>query len=245
MSLTVGSFSSGSSGPSPVISSRISRTNSSSSLELMARRSATTYCVTICWIWVCTSSGGSFSIADRLSSSIRRLCSRTLASSNLSLCNGLLWTGAGAAGTASACTRCGAVSTSAAAMSAMAGASCGDATRRAVNRPDMSFPSLARWRQHQFAEQRHARHGAAFAAGLRQQLLLQLLRDLVAWLDLLEGHAAVDRLAHQRIIVRDRGGKTVAQHLFEVGAAQARPEHFLVEAIDQHLRLRAVTESRL
>ena len=54
----VGSLSSGSSGPSPVISSRISETKSSSSCVLSARRSTSTYCETSCWTCRRISSSG-------------------------------------------------------------------------------------------------------------------------------------------------------------------------------------------
>ncbi len=89
MSLTVGSLSSGSSGPRPVISSRISETNSLSSWVFSASRSLTVYCVTSRWMCCRISSSGSFSSAERLISSISRRCSRTLASRYLSECSGL------------------------------------------------------------------------------------------------------------------------------------------------------------
>ena len=85
----VGSLSSGSSGPRPVISSRISETKSLSSCVLsaqaldqrcIARRAAGRAGA--------SRSSGSFSSADRLISSISRRCRRTLASSSLSLSSG-------------------------------------------------------------------------------------------------------------------------------------------------------------
>ena len=89
MSLIDGSFSSGSIGPSPVISSRISETKSFSSWVFSASRSTTTYWLTSCWTCSRISASGSFSSAPRLTSSIRRRCSLTLASSSLSLSSGL------------------------------------------------------------------------------------------------------------------------------------------------------------
>ena len=98
MSLTVGSLSSGSSGPNPVISSRISETKLLSSWVLSGSRSTRMYWLTSCMTWERISSSGSFSSACRLISSIRRRCRRTLASSSLSLSNELAagTTGSGA-----------------------------------------------------------------------------------------------------------------------------------------------------
>ena len=62
----LGSLSSGSSGPRPVISSRISETNSLSSWVLSASRSTTMYCVTSCWMCARISSSGSFSSAEQV-----------------------------------------------------------------------------------------------------------------------------------------------------------------------------------
>ena len=66
--------------------------------------------------------------------------------------------------------------------------------------------------------------------------------DLVAGLDLVERNAAVDRLAHQGVMVRDAGGERVAERLLDVGAAQAGREHALLETVDDDLRLRPVAE---
>ena len=86
----VGSLSSGSSGPRPIISSRISATKSFELLRVerhalgqrcIGRRAAGSARR--------ISSSGSFSSAERLISSISRRCSRTLASSSLSRSSGL------------------------------------------------------------------------------------------------------------------------------------------------------------
>src|SRR4029079_9547748 len=75
--------------PRPVISSRISETKSLNSCVLSGRRSTSTYCETSCWTWRRISSSGTLSSAERLISSIKRRCRRTLASSSLSLSRGL------------------------------------------------------------------------------------------------------------------------------------------------------------
>ena len=139
MSLMVGSLSSGSSGPRPVISSRISETNSLSSWVLSASRSTTMYCVTSCWMCARISSSGSFSSAERLISSISRRCRRTLASSSLSDSSGL----DGSAGSLS-CASSGAVAIQDIGAGASGGASAtgagsGAVLRRAVKRPLMRF----------------------------------------------------------------------------------------------------------
>ena len=47
--------------------------------------------------------------------------------------------------------------------------------------------------------------------GLRQHQLLELLRDVVAGLDLVERNAAIDRLAHQGVVIGYGGGEGIAQ----------------------------------
>ncbi len=65
---------------------------------------------------------------------------------------------------------------------------------------------------------------------------------VVAGLDLFERHAAVDRLAHQAIVVRHGAGEIVAERLLDDRISSGRIEHALLEAVDDHLRLRPVAE---
>src|SRR5450755_4374919 len=216
MSAMVGSLSSGSSGPKPVISSRISETNSASSWVFSANRSASTYFDTRCWTCLRISSSGSFSSAERLISSINRRCRRTLASSSLSLSSGLFACGctggACSAGTSGSATPPAADS----ADSSTAGAS-GAATRRSVNRPTIASSFLLRDGKLEFLQRRRgfASRLRLLCRGINHQLL-ELRGDLVAGLDFIERHATVDRLAHQRVVVGNRRSESVAERLFEV-----------------------------
>src|SRR3990167_8986338 len=202
MSLMLGSFNNGSSGPKPVISSRISETNSASSCVLSASRSTSTYCETSCWTWRRISSSGSFSSAERLISSIRRRCRRTLASSSLSLCSGLAaccCCAPGGGGGSAASGNTVQATPSSADGSSIADRS-GAATRRAVKRPPITNVLSGDGELELLQE----RHGFALrrlgGVGLQHQLL-ELGGDLVARLDLVERHAAIDRLAHQIVVV--------------------------------------------
>src|SRR5262245_43414510 len=243
-----GSLSSGSSGPSPVISSRISVTKSLSSWALSASRSTITYCATSCWIWARISSSGSFSSAERLISSISRRCRRTLASRSLSVCSGLAAEAAadsGGGGGAVQDTPCSA----SAGASGTAGASSGAGARRAVKRPIMASSLDDLWRQLVLTSRPGQLEPAGaflFGGGLRFRLrkndLLERERDLVARLHVLERHAAIDRLAHDRIVIGDAGSERIAEHALDVVLAQAGGEHLLLEAVDDHLRMRPFTE---
>ena len=120
---------------------------------------------------------------------------------------------------------------------AAAAAACASAMRRvAVKRPNMVL-------QRTSASLRSLDAGAGVAAPFGffggTISLLERAGDVVAGLDLVERHAAVDRLAHQAVIVRDRAGERVAERLLDVGAAQAGPEQPLLEAVDDDLRAAA------
>ena len=106
----------------------------------------------------------------------------------------------------------------------------------AVNRPNMlSAPPRA------CARSEPERRGLRGVLLLRRHdQLAQRLMDIVAGLHLVERHAAVDRLADEAEIVRDRGGERVAERLLDVGAAQAGSEQALLEAVDDHLERRPV-----
>ena len=172
--------------------------------------------MTSCWMCARISSSGSFSSAERLISSISRRCSRTLASSSLSVSSGLdgcgrrparlrgsgehrpghaverrrrlldgrrrLRSGAASGGEAAGHARCRSAS---------------DACSRQRASDSLSFlarPSAA---------------GAARLGGVCGSIsFFSCVRDLVAGLDLVERHAAVDRLAHQPVIVRDAGRRS-------------------------------------
>src|SRR6202044_1223422 len=201
-------------------------------------------------MWLRISSSGSFSSAERLISSIRRRCRRTLASRSFSVSSGLA-VGCGAAGSGAGRGSDKPVTEAVSAgASSIAGTKAGAATRCVEKRPAISMSYGARGRgralrprQRQFeflaGHRRLFRHSALT---LRHDQLLELQRDLVALLDLFERYAAVDGFAHQRVVVRDAGQKRVADRLLDVGAAQARREHFLHEAVDDDLGMRAVAE---
>src|ERR1051325_3834891 len=188
MSAMLGSFSSGSSGPSPVISSRISETKSLSSSVLSASRSTRIYWVTSCWMCARICSSDSFSSAERLTSSISGRCRRTLASSSLSLSSGL----AGAA-TGSADGSGNTVQETPSSPPPGSSATTGSAAvaRRAVKRPTIRLIPvgvLPRQRELEFLAQRRDRRGRRLGGHWRDQLL-ELERDLIARLDALERNA--------------------------------------------------------
>src|SRR5262245_18152404 len=211
MSLMVGSLSSGSSGPRPVISSRISEIKSLNSCVLSGRRSTSTYCETSCWTWRRISSSGILSSAERLISSIRRRCRRTLASRSLSLSNGL---SAGAA-TCSAFVSGKTVQdtpSSGVEEDSRGGACSGVVVRRAVKRPTI----LAYHRELEFLQERHR---LAVTGRFRRQIqheFLELGGDLVARLDFIERNAAVDRFADKGIVVGNCAQEGIAERLRKV-----------------------------
>src|SRR5690349_14043940 len=198
----VGSLRRGSSGPRPVISSRISDTKSLSSCVFSGSRSTSTYCDTSCWTCLRTSSSGTLSSAERLISSIRRRCRRTFASRSFSLSNGLsvCWAGAFCSAGCSGDT-VQATPSSADDAGSSAGSS-GAAVRRAVNRPAMS----AHHRSLELLQQSHRLTvGAALCGGRIQHQFLELRGNLVAGLDLIQRHAPIDGLAYERIVIGYRG----------------------------------------
>ena len=250
----VPSLSSGSSGPRPVISSRISETKSSSSCWLSASRSTRMYCVTSCLMCARISSSGSFSSAERLISSISRRCRRTLASSSLSVSSGLDACAAGSRFAGSGKTVQDTPSMRGRRLLGRRSrlrrgrAACGETTDhpRSSFRDSRSAPASRRVSAPASGPAQLEFLQPALAGGLRRRLrqhqLLELARDLVAGLDLVERNAAVDRLAHQAVVVRDAGGEGVAEHLLDVGLAQPGREQLLLEPVDDDLRLRPVAE---
>src|SRR3954464_3511886 len=245
MSLTVGSLSSGSIGPKPVISSMISSTKASSSCALSAMRSASTYCATSAEICRRTSPSETFSIAERLISSMRRRCRRTLASSSLARSGETDAVGSDAGvssfGSSAAICRLGAStagSSDGADDDALA-AACASAIRRvAVKRPNIATS----------AHQRELALGFRFH-WLRSCLLLgredhlgERLLDIVAGLPFFERHATIDRLADETEIIRDRAGERLAEGALDVSAAQARSEQALLEAVHDHFQRRPVRQ---
>src|SRR4051812_46091626 len=246
MSVTVGSLSSGSIGPRPGLSSMISATKASSSCALSAMRSASTYCATSAEICRRTSPSDTFSIAERLISSMRRRCRRTLASSSLSRSGETEGVdseaGASSLGSSATICRLGAStegSSDIAGGGALVAAACASAMRRvAVKRPNIATS----------AHQRELALGFRFRR-LRSCLLLgredhlgERLLDIVAGLHFFERHTAVDRLADEAEIIRDGAGKRLAERALDVGAAQARPEQALLEAVHDHFQRRAVRQ---
>src|SRR6185312_3970389 len=248
----LGSLSSGSSGPSPVISSRISETKSLSSCAFSASRSARTYCDTSCVTCARICSSGSLSSADRLISSISFLCSRTLASSSLSVSRGFAETcaaGAGAGAGPAFGTSVGSLpgasgntvqATPSGAGASSAGAVSGVFARRVVNRPAiMCLPCRCQLELLQ--------KGQRFCFGLRRVLRehepLELRGDLIAGFDVVERHAAVDRFAHEMVVVGYDATERIAKRLLYVLKRKARREHALMKAVDDDLRFGPVAEA--
>ena len=244
----VGSFSSGSIGPRPVISSMISSTKSSSSCALSAMRSASTYWATSAEICRRTSPSDTFSIAERLISSISRRCSRTFASSSLSRSGEIEGAGFGSVrASAVPATACRLGASTGRKLRCRDGAAawrrgrfglgdalgCGEASEHDV----LSAPARA------CARRTCDGLLAPLAAFGGKISLLSACCDVVAGLHLVERHAAVDRLADEAEIVRDRGGERVAERLLDVGAAQAGSEQALLEAVDDHLERRPVGQA--
>src|SRR5262245_41506531 len=210
----VGSLSKGSSGPRPVISSRISETKSLNSCVLSGKRSTSTYCETSCWTWRRISSSGTLSSAERLISSMRRRCRRTLASSSLSLSNGL---SAGAV-TCSVFVSGNTVQdtpSSAVGEGSSGGAGSGVVVRRAVNRPTI----LAyHWKLEFLQELHRLTVPGQFRRRRIQHEFLQLRGDLVAGIDLIERDPAIDRLPDKGIVVWNCAQEGVAECLRQVTA---------------------------
>src|SRR5262245_23595371 len=238
MSLMVGSLSSGSSGPRPVISSRISETKSLNSCVLSGRRSTSTYCETSCWTWRRISSSGTLSSAERLISSISRRCRRTLASSSLSLSNGLS-AGATACSVLVSGNTVQDTPSSGVEEDSTGGAGSGVVVRRAVNRPAI----LAYHRELEFLQERHRPSVAGrFRRRQIQHEFLELGGDPVAGLDLIERNAAVDRFADKGIVVWNCAQEGIAERLRKVATTQTRVEHLLGKAIDDHLRMGSLAQ---
>ena len=152
------------------------------------------------------SSSGSFSSAERLISSISRRCSRTLASSSLSVSSGFAGCGRRLVRPAFP---------GSTVQDSVAGAAGGASIDgRQLRRDDPARCEAARscllLRRREpsfcisFVQQRLRLRLAAGSASIS---FLSWPRDVVARLDLVERHAAVDRLAHQRVVVRDGAGE--------------------------------------
>src|SRR5438128_5133083 len=90
---------------------------------------------------------------------------------------------------------------------------------------------------------RRFRRRGALGAVLRRDHSPERLRDVVAGFDLVERNAAIDRLAHQPVVVGNDAGERFAERRLDVGAAQAGPEQMLLEAVDDDLRLRPALEA--
>src|SRR4051794_3994867 len=241
MSELVGSLSRGSSGPRPVISSMTSETKPSSSFEFKASRSATTHCVMMPWISRRNSASGSFSSAARLSSSIRRRCRRTFASRSLSF-SGLPAAGSGGAGAAGAfggslaasCTGGSAVASGAAAGGGGAMLGSGGTARRDEKRPSIGYATLDA-----VSERETVRMGGLLCGPLVKNDLAKIGRNVAAALDLVEGQAAIDRLADELVVVAHRAFEKTFERALHVGAAQAGSEQeLLLETVDDHPGLR-------
>src|SRR5215475_9081802 len=213
------------------------------------------------------SSSGNFSSADRLISSIKRRCKRTLASSSLSVSNGLGAAGAGG-GLAEDVGGSGATSGALAtdACSGAFGKTVQDTSSVGGDTPSLGETSakarrvekrlIMRLSAHQARSHHHRgslcprqaeflrdRWRRGFFGARRRDQFLELDRDVVAGLHLLERNAAIDRFAHQTIVVGDRGEGLLAERLHDVTTAQPRPEQPLLITVDNDLRRRPFTQS--
>src|SRR4029077_19129022 len=188
-----------------------------------------------------SSSSGTLSSAERLISSISRRCRRTLASSSLSLSNVFSDGCAAADG-------CSPISgntvhvtpSSAVGVGSSGTGSSGAAARRTVNRPAILAP------RHGELEFFHQSHGLTFDRSFCyrrvQHEFLELRRNLVGRLDLIERPATINRLANERIVIRNRAQECIAQRVREIAAPQTGIEHTLAEAIDDPPRVWSLAE---
>ena len=102
------------------------------------------------------------------------------------------------------------------------GAAASAMRRVAVKRPTIGLPS-PRQRELALGFGRRRRCAAGLGGCRRQISFLSSCRDLVAGLDLVERHAAVDRLAHQAVVVRDACRRSRSPSACSMSAlAQAR-----------------------
>src|SRR5262249_19617148 len=144
------------------------------------------------------SSSGTLSSAERLISSIRRRCRRTLASRSLSLSNGLSAAGGGT------CSDGGSgnvheVLSGASDGACSAALTSGAGARRSVKRPTILAPHDGK---SEFLHQRDGRTICRrFGRRRIEHELLDFRRYPVARLDLIEGHATINRFPHQRVVV--------------------------------------------
>src|SRR5215210_8509992 len=195
---------------------------------------------------------GSFSNAERLISSIKRRCSRTLASSSLSLSSGLALADCAVSGAVSGSGNTVQEMPSSVddATSSAAGARSGAGTLRALKRPSMlaerfmGLPvcfSMASTRpgKREFLACRRAGTGG-LARGRRRNQLLKLQRYLVPLLHLLERYSAIDCLAHEPVVIWNHRGEGIAQCLFDIRPPQPGAKHLLLEPIHDDLRVRSI-----
>ena len=233
----LGSLSSGSSGPKPVISSIISETKSPSSCVFRGRRSTSTYCETSCWTCRLSSSSGTLSNAERLISSINRRCRRTLASSNLSLSNGLSWPAGAASGSrASGNTVKVMASGVVGGAPSIAGRSA-PAARFAVNRPAMAATSPSTVSASASAAPQASPVGLGDAAPSTKFFIGGGILSPG-----LTSSSGTPRSIASRTSAESFGDgarRASPSALREIVAPKAGAEHALAEAVHDHLRLQA------
>ena len=225
----VGSFSSGSSGPRPVISSTISRDELLELLRIDAPGARRALLADDLVISALISSFGSLSIADQVDLLDQPAMQAHLGVEQLVAVQRIARLRRGGAGAGSGspeqlespvCRGC-TVSVIDGASSRSGNAAGAEAACHVVapSAPPTSLPSIGK------------RDLPRLPAASGSDVLLQGERDLIARLDLIERNAAVDRFAHQRVVVRDRGDE-IRQAPAQVGMAQARREHLAAEAVD-------------
>src|SRR6185312_1169458 len=234
MSLIVGSLSSGSSGPSPTISSTMSSTSASSSATFSASRSLRVFSETNSWICRCISARGSFSSATRLisSSTIRWMRSRA----SCVRLDAFAWPALGSAATALMTLRVDGMTT--AATRSPAGCSAGRASRgrslRVEKRLAIALPRLPSQAARQREERTRLRRNLRF---FRQDDALQVLQHIRLRIERVKRHPAIDGLADQPIIVGDAADEMIAEDFLDIRGLDRAAGLLLLEPVDDDARL--------
>ena len=77
---------------------------------------------------------------------------------------------------------------------------------------------------------------------VRQDDALQVIDDVGVGIDFMQRHAAIDRFAHEAIIVGNAADEMIAEDLLNIGLLEAVLEHFLLEAIDDDVGLHLLAD---
>ena len=211
-----GSLSSGSSGPRPTISSTMSSTSASSSVTLIAMRSSRVFSETNSWTCRRISSLGRRSSATRLisSSSMRWMRMRASSTRLLVFCAARFpapaprpscghW-----GSTRRDCRRRGCSAGCARSVGAFL-----ERRKAAVHDAFLNRPLPNENSERDFC--------AVASTSSGRMIFFRSLIDIGVGVDLLQRHAAVDRLAHQPVVVGNAAGEMVAEDFLDVGLLDA------------------------